>query len=228
MTTMIANAMWYREPDKAAEETAAARPLVLGPITISINTIIIAIFGSLTVVPINVIIVQLFRKTKPRHYVEMSEKLSRQSKSMGNKQMRDILFSRSKSATKRAYKRKGMPSDLAIEDIDVDDDEQQRHKRDDVDGSTELRTESQEPVKPKVKFWRQKYPLPWQCIYIGWTLAILSTTASAFFVLLYSLQWGKAKSEIWLSSLVISFCQSVIIVQPIKVNITHYVKYIDV
>ena len=48
--------------------------------------------------------------------------------------------------------------------------------------------------------------------------AILSIAASLFFVLLYSLDWGKPKSEEWLSALMLSFFQSVIIIQPFKVS----------
>jgi hypothetical protein len=44
---------------------------------------------------------------------------------------------------------------------------------------------------------------------------------SAFFTILYSMEWGKQKAEEWLSTFVLSFFQSVIVVQPIKVRITH-------
>ena len=45
----------------------------MGPIVITIGTIIVAIFGSLTIVPINVIIVQLFRKSKSKKAVKVLE-----------------------------------------------------------------------------------------------------------------------------------------------------------
>lgn len=62
-----------------------------------------------------------------------------------------------------------------------------------------------------------KYPLPHFCIYIAWTIAVLSIAVPAFFVILYSLDWGKTKSLEWMSSLVLSFAQSVVFVQPLKI-----------
>ena len=40
---------------------------------------------------------------------------------------------------------------------------------------------------------------------------------SAFFVILYSLEWGETKSLEWLSALVFSFFQSVALIQPVKI-----------
>lgn len=60
--------------------------------------------------------------------------------------------------------------------------------------------------------------LPHWCRYIAWLLVFLATTASAFFIFLYSIQWGKQKSEEWLMSMLFSIGQSVLIIQPIKVR----------
>ncbi|CAD5117598.1 DgyrCDS6354 [Dimorphilus gyrociliatus] len=51
----------------------------------------------------------------------------------------------------------------------------------------------------------------------GWILSILAALVSAFFTILYSIQWGKEKSLQWLLSFFLSFLQSVVLVQPIKV-----------
>ena len=123
----------------------------LGPIILSVNTLLVSIFGNLTVIPISLITVQLFRKSKPRKYVDIE----------------------------------------------------------DIHGDTSGK---------KKKWWKRKFLLPWWCIYISWTLSILSSLASAIIVIFYSLQWGKTRSEEWLSSLFLSFFQSVILIQPIKVS----------
>ena len=71
---------------------------------------------------------------------------------------------------------------------------------------------------PKKKhWWHQKYPLPYWCSYLSWTLAILTILISCWFVIFYSLEWDKQKSEQWLSSLLMSFIQSAALIQPIKV-----------
>ena len=64
-----------------------------------------------------------------------------------------------------------------------------------------------------------KYIFPYWVNYITWTLVVLSCAISASFVVFYSLEWGKTKSEEWLSSLLLSICQSVVIIQPIKVKL---------
>ena len=38
-------------------------------------------------------------------------------------------------------------------------------------------------------------------------------------MILYSVEWGKEKSEMWLSAMFIGFVESVIVIQPLKVLI---------
>ncbi|XP_031571396.1 uncharacterized protein LOC116305596 isoform X3 [Actinia tenebrosa] len=59
--------------------------------------------------------------------------------------------------------------------------------------------------------------LPHFFIYIGWTLCILTSLAAATFTVFYSLMWGANTSNQWLTSIMVSFFQDVIITQPIKV-----------
>lgn len=48
-------------------------------------------------------------------------------------------------------------------------------------------------------------------------MCVLSILASGFFTILYSMEWGPEKSMDWLTTFLLSFFQSVIIVQPVKV-----------
>lgn len=54
-------------------------------------------------------------------------------------------------------------------------------------------------------------------VYIAWILCILAILSSAFFTVLYSLSWGAKVSNEWLTSILVSFFQDVIILQPIQV-----------
>ena len=60
--------------------------------------------------------------------------------------------------------------------------------------------------------------LPNWCVYIGWLLAILAICASGFFVILFSMQWGKTKSEEWMTTFILSSSESLFLVDPVKVR----------
>ncbi|XP_062614360.1 polycystin-1-like protein 2, partial [Saccostrea cucullata] len=61
--------------------------------------------------------------------------------------------------------------------------------------------------------------LPCWVFYIAWSSVVLGILLSVFFLILYSMEWGKASSEEWLSSLALSFLESFIVFDPIKVII---------
>ena len=65
---------------------------------------------------------------------------------------------------------------------------------------------------------RKKKPLPHWLIYIAYLLCFLTSVASAFFVILYGFQFGKMKSDQWVVSMLVSFGQSIFILQPLKVS----------
>ena len=108
-----------------------------------------------------------------------------------------------------------------IEELDKEKDKKKQKKDND---KTKLDPKGEDEAAPKKKkrWWRKKYPLPWWCIIIAWILSILCILCGAVFCTFYSLEWGKQKSEEWLSSLLLSFFQSAIVVQPIKVGVSSY------
>ncbi|XP_041363560.1 polycystic kidney disease protein 1-like 2 [Gigantopelta aegis] len=61
--------------------------------------------------------------------------------------------------------------------------------------------------------------LPHFCVYIGWVLVALASLASAFFIFMYSAQWGKDISEEWLATFFLSFFESMFILYPFKILI---------
>lgn len=58
---------------------------------------------------------------------------------------------------------------------------------------------------------------PHFCVYIGWVLCITASLVAAAFVVFYSLMWGTKVANQWLASVLISFFQDVVVIQPIKV-----------
>ena len=255
-STMIASAMWYR----SEETTVGDQAIILGPLIFSLGTLYISVMANLTVIPINIIIVQLFRKsrakppakskeaeTQEKYEDSESDKDPEPEVKISKKDVGDVLFSNDKAMlTSKAPEKKTKLQDTLQMiltarkiNVDVEDPEdagpttsataakrpayyahtnilRDEVKQEQMANDEEIDEVEEEAEKNK-KWWRQKYPLPYWCSYIAWVLAVLTMAASAFFVVLYSLEWGKTKSEAWLSSLFLSFFQSVIIMQPVKV-----------
>lgn len=67
--------------------------------------------------------------------------------------------------------------------------------------------------------------LPHWVIFIAWIIVVLSILTSGFFLILYSMEWGKSVSEEWLCSFVLSFTESLFFVDPFKVNVC-YIHFI--
>ncbi|VDI63637.1 Hypothetical predicted protein [Mytilus galloprovincialis] len=58
---------------------------------------------------------------------------------------------------------------------------------------------------------------------VAWLLIFIVCAASSFFLILYSMEWGKSKSEEWLTTFILSFVESILIVDPVKICIdTNY------
>ncbi|KAK3090330.1 hypothetical protein FSP39_010980 [Pinctada imbricata] len=77
--------------------------------------------------------------------------------------------------------------------------------------------ETQQMLRSEELFSSDHLPLPYWTVYIAWVIVAIAVATSAFFLLLYSMQWGKSKSEEWLSSFVFSFFESLLLVDPFKV-----------
>lgn len=68
--------------------------------------------------------------------------------------------------------------------------------------------------------------LPYWTSYIGWFLAIAGSITSAFFIMLFSMEWGKTKTEMWLAQFFLAFFESACILDPLKVRFLTYLVYL--
>ncbi|XP_076075499.1 polycystin-1-like protein 2 [Mytilus galloprovincialis] len=59
--------------------------------------------------------------------------------------------------------------------------------------------------------------LPFWCRYVAWGIVTLAVFTSGFFLILYSMEWGKTKSEEWLLCFFMSFIGSMLLVDPLKI-----------
>lgn len=59
--------------------------------------------------------------------------------------------------------------------------------------------------------------LPYWFVYFAWFLLVILTLGSATVVILYGMQFGNGRSLQWLFSNVVSICEDILVVQPLKV-----------
>lgn len=192
LSTMLANAMFYQ----TGGETPNAE-VVIGPFRLSTQQISIAITSSLVVLPINLLIMNLFRKARSKN-PPVEEKTTkfmtkdRKTSDSGTEHTSDD----------------NEETDHTYETISVVNESQVSKASEKTEDDIE-KEEISEPKKP--------FTLPYWCIYIAYVLAFLTCAASTAFTIFYSLTFGKEKSEGWLSAIMISFWQDVLISQPLKV-----------
>lgn len=185
-TTMVANAMWY-----GTTPSQGTQDVHLGPFTFSPQELTTSLMMSLIVVPINLLIVTLFRKAGP--------KPPKKNKSS------DVLY----NTNKTGHQSKQWSSDGIFTVAPIQTEHDKKH-------SPKVVTRTPE-AKKSCCVW------PYWFTYIAWFLVVLSISAPAFFTVLYSLEWGADKSSRWLTSFVLSFVESVLLVQPVKVDISNFV-----
>ena len=65
----------------------------------------------------------------------------------------------------------------------------------------------------------QRNPLPHFCVYVTWVMLVVIVATCAFFLILYSMQWGSTTSEEWLASFFASFAESFFLFEPLKVGV---------
>jgi len=69
--------------------------------------------------------------------------------------------------------------------------------------------------------------LPFWCTFVAWFLSICGSTVAMSVLMLYSMEWGKQTTEMWLSQFVMSFGETTIVLDQIKVcSFIHYYKLV--
>ncbi|XP_078664136.1 uncharacterized protein LOC144907207 [Branchiostoma floridae x Branchiostoma belcheri] len=140
-TMMLSSAMWY----KAENTTADTRVLNLGFVRFTMQELYISLMTVLTVLPVNLVLLQLFRMEAP----------------------------------------------LSVNTPEI----------------------SIRP--PKKGYWKRTFFR--LAKYVAWVTVFLVSTSSKFFVLLYSMEWGKEKSDAWMKAFVLSFMGSSCVMDTLQI-----------
>ena len=64
---------------------------------------------------------------------------------------------------------------------------------------------------------KKRFQLPHFCIHVAWFICIVGSLLASVFTILYSLQWGREKSERWLSSIFLTTTEDIFVSQPLKI-----------
>ena len=221
---MVSNAMWYEKSNSTQDSSFS-----LGPFVVSVYDIYVSIATSIIVVPPMLIITQLFVHTKRKsakvspafsistdntnelssqEEVHTSRKSSKISPTFGiNTDDTDEQSSQEELCTLRKL---SLGKSSKISPVVTNDTNDVKHK-------LSSRKDSVTKTKSLSKASKGRRTLPHYLVYVAWTLIFLSVVASGFFTILYAISWGSAKSTAWLLAFLLSFIESIVLIQPIKV-----------
>ena len=207
-SSMIASAMWY----KTEEAVEGAQNVHIGPFNFSPQQLYISIASSVVSVPVSILIIALFRKAaaKPKKQTSTSNNPYSTPSTPTPATNEEVKQAPARKQEWQEFDEllNGRYSRLSPTPIPASRAEDTYHH-----GAIYPK-----PPAPKKK--KKPFMLPWWCVYVAWVLVALTVTLSAFFTILYSFEWGGNKSSAWLTSFFLSFIQSVLFIQPIKVG-TH-------
>ncbi len=206
--TMITNAMFY----KTADSASAPNQLHIGPLSFSQQQLVVSIESSLVAVPISVVVIMLFRKSKSRPKRPKKEKDNKKSDAASLPEDKEQIISAAASPTDMGSfsmmdSRQNVKEDWKQYQIITPELITAPQKSDYSSDSTDAKKKKKAP-----------FMLPWWCVIINWILVGVTVFTCGFFTLLYSMEWGRETSSEWLTSFVLSFFQSVVVIQPIKVD----------
>lgn len=221
LTSMMTNAMWYER-----EGTGNGSQINLGLFTFSWDELFIGVCSSLIVFPLNLLLVQVFRRCRSKGRVSTPRRPS----FVPTRKIKPAFFnvtiaeSRGGSATIRDGARalsplmtsprretpKGRRKTSACSYAVI------RDSPDGAQSATSLLSQVYLPIQQANRF-RDKNMLPHWCQYIGWIGVFVTCLISSAVTFLYAVEFGEEKTRKWLFSLSISLINDVFIAQPSKV-----------
>ena len=80
------------------------------------------------------------------------------------------------------------------------------------------RIRSRRPTKTNVERRERRWMLPWWCLFVAYALSAIIVAVSILIIIARGIEFGDAKTEKWLISLIAGFFSSLLITQPLKVS----------
>ncbi|XP_035673831.1 uncharacterized protein LOC118414131 isoform X4 [Branchiostoma floridae] len=201
MLLMVTNIMFFQQSTENNTIHIGGSEI---PLNISLRTVILGLTCTLIAFPPNVIIVLIFRNLSVRRQKTV--------------QLDNIIQARAYQEFGGVYNaRRTGPGCLDTQNCTSDavstssGSEHDGRRRGYIDPKTGVMHQYRPPVA------QQDGCLPWWFLFIAWFLIFAIVTLSAFFTLLYGVQYGRSKAEAWLFAFLMSFLTDMLLVQPLKV-----------
>uniref|UniRef100_A0A3B3HKL2 Polycystic kidney disease 1 like 2a n=1 Tax=Oryzias latipes TaxID=8090 RepID=A0A3B3HKL2_ORYLA len=190
LCTMLTSIMFWGIPTDPSEQTMDLH------IEFTWQQVIIGIQSSIIMFPINLLIVSIFRNSRPREKVTKTDRqLHHVEKELG-------LLGPSRFPNPNNYNR-------AMQQVQG----LKSHLESSLDGD---KPSPEGSINGSTKKKQIQRGLPWWFVFVGWILVIATSGVSGYFTMMYGLTYGKDRSISWLISMVVSFFESLFITQPLK------------
>ncbi|XP_035670028.1 polycystic kidney disease protein 1-like 2 [Branchiostoma floridae] len=204
MSFMLVNIMFYRGDRNFVPRVTGGR--VQLEQLFSWDTFIIGLESSLIALPINVIVVVLFRYAGPRHDTSSPANGSHPK-------------GKNNYVTTRKDRVLNLPRYLPApggNGTEYTADPSAHIEKLTKQGALK-KSNGREKHGSKVAVSEKPYrPLPWWSVIVAWFLVAAIVIVSGAFTVLYGNDYGRAKSQAWLLAFVISFLTDFILLQPVK------------
>ena len=220
LSTMVANLMFYQVG--ADDNSTASQSIHIGPIILSVKQIMIGVQSSIVVLPVNMIIVSIFRKLKPKDdnskskkYLEVGEEAHLTSPQVTHGEIPRAINSKSEKYKKVEEEMHATSPEMAHIESPGDSENSKKNVFNLKTLINIFKKDDESDFDRKKA--KKRFLFPHWCIYIAYILVAISSLTSGLFCMLYGFTFGKEKSTKWLTSMLVSFFQSVIVIQPFKV-----------
>lgn len=220
LSTMVANLMFYQVG--ADDNSTASQSIHIGPIILSVKQIMIGVQSSIVVLPVNMIIVSIFRKLKPKDdnskskkYLEVGEEAHLTSPQVTHGEIPRTINSKSEKYKKVEEEMHATSPEMAHIESPGDSENSKKNVFNLKTLINIFKKDDESDFDRKKA--KKRFLFPHWCIYIAYILVAISSLTSGLFCMLYGFTFGKEKSTKWLTSMLVSFFQSVIVIQPFKV-----------
>eukprot|EP00106_Octopus_bimaculoides_P013343 XP_014780785.1 PREDICTED: polycystic kidney disease protein 1-like 2 [Octopus bimaculoides] len=237
LMTMLANAVFYKSGSEATKRKYEFT--IVGSASINLQALYISFISCLIVLPVNIAVDQLFRKSRPKTNLVSSIwgkqlEQTKQQPNINQLNSPNILTEKANSSlnVKMADQLRATSALYSRTPTILCEDNQAQFQalspvfpmlshfsNCEIGSIRETYNISKETMSSKKQSKCSKDSLPHGCIYIGWLLVFANIGTSAFLTFSYSMEWGKEKSNAWLTSMFMSLGESITVIQPTKIVI---------